>query len=71
MNVFDRKTSFTVAFADDVTSGGKIEDLRKCWEFLSSYDLLFDYYSQSHISLKVVKEVTIIKNKGRFCNILT
>ena len=57
MNVFDRKTTFTYAIADDITSGGKIENLRKWWKFLSSYDLLFGYYSQSHKSLTVMKEV--------------
>ena len=57
MNVLDRKTTFTYAIADDITSGGKIENLRKWWKFLSSYDLLFGYYSQSHKSLTVMKEV--------------
>lgn len=69
MNVFDRKTTFTYATADDITSGGKIENLRKWWKFLSSYDLLFGYYSQSHKSLTVMKEVQRQPAKGQFYNI--
>ena len=56
INLFDRKHTLTVAFADDITSGGKIKELRSWWETLTKYGPLFGYFPQRHKSWIVVKK---------------
>ena len=55
----------TVAFAD-VISGGKIKDLQKWWELLSSYGPQSVYYPQSHKSWLVVKGVYRLSTARQF-----
>lgn len=56
----------TVAFVDDMISGGKIKDLQKWWELLSSYGPQSGYYPQSHKSWLVVKGVYRLSTERQF-----
>ena len=66
IHLLERKFTISVAFADDVTSGGKIKDLRKWLELLSSYGPMFRYYPQPHSSWIVVKEVHRLSTERQF-----
>lgn len=37
IKLFNRKSTITVAAADDVTTDGEIKDLGKWWDLLNSY----------------------------------
>lgn len=67
--ILERKFTLTVAFADGATSGGKTKVLKKRWELISSYGLLFSYYPQPHSSWIVVKEAHRLSAERQFQDI--
>lgn len=69
IHLLQRKFTMSVAFANDVTSDGKIKYFRKWLELLSSYDPMFRYYPQQHSSWTIVKKARRLSAEKQFQDI--